>query len=171
MRKRTAAMATAAAAVLSTGLFAGPAQAADRYNMTIYISDGYCLDIPNSSPSDGAVVQQWDCNGTNAQQWNVVYQGSHYFEIQSAAWPQFCLNNWNSGGANGDPIKLFNCSSLDRLFNTVGVDQSNYWEFQPKNASANCVNMWINNQIPRPGDVMRLSPCKPNPTQIFRLFP
>lgn len=168
MHKRTAVMAAAAAAVLSTGLLAGPAQAADHTNIAIYISDSLCLDIPNSSPSNGADVQQYWCNGTNAQQWNVLDAGSHYFKIQSAAWPQYCLNNWSGGDGNGDYIKLYNCDSQDDLFNTVGADQSDYWEFQPMKASANCANMWGNQN---PGDVMRLSPCWPHPNALFRLFP
>lgn len=171
MRKRTAAAITAAAAILGTFLTAGQAQAAVRYSETIYISDSLCLDIPNSNPYYGQVVQQWSCNGTNAQLWNVIDVGSHYFMIQSAAWPDYCLNNWSGGGATGDYIKLYNCNSQDDNFNTVGAAFGNYWAFQPMAASSNCVNMWGGQAE---GNVMRLYQCTDaatSPNEYFRLWP
>lgn len=168
MRKRIAAIITAAASVVGLGLAAGPAQATDMYGISINIADGFCLDIPNSSPSNGQVVQQYWCNGTNAQKWNVFSVGSHYFKIQSAAWPGYCLNNWSSGGATGDYIKLYNCDSTDDLFNTVGTNESNYEQFQPKNASSTCANMWGGQAV---GSVMRLYPCSDTgPNAKFRLY-
>lgn len=140
-----------------------------RYNISINIADAFCLDIPNSNPYNGHVVQQWTCNDSNAQKWNVLDSGSHYFKVQSAAWPQFCLNNWSGGGAQGDYIKLDNCDSVDSNFNTVGADFGNYWQFQPMKASANCLNMYGGQA---PGAVMRLFPCSDTgPNSRFRLYP
>ncbi|MFB8183423.1 RICIN domain-containing protein [Streptomyces sp. NPDC055966] len=168
MRKRIAAITTAAATVVGLGLAASPAQAVDRYNFSINIADGLCLDILHSSPSTGATVQQWWCNGTDAQQWNVLDAGSHYFKIQSASWPQYCLNNWNGGGAAGGPVKLYNCDSTDDLFNTVGADPSNYEQFQPKAASSTCENMSGGQDL---GNIMRLAPCSDTgPHAQFRLY-
>src|SRR5438067_9319349 len=41
-------------------------------------NSGKCLDVAGGNPSDGTVVQLWDCNGTNAQKWNpaVIAGGS-----------------------------------------------------------------------------------------------
>ncbi|WP_328786809.1 RICIN domain-containing protein [Streptomyces sp. NBC_00273] len=168
MRMRTAALATMAAATLGTVLVAAPAQAVTQNDITINISDGLCLDIPQSNPYNGQVVQQWWCNGTNAQKWNRVDAGAHYFKIQSAAWPQFCLNNWTSGGAVGAEIKLYKCDSNDSAFNIVGVDFGNYYQFQPRAASKNCSTMTGQNA----GDPMRLAPCSDNGSNSrFRLFP
>lgn len=37
---------------------------------------GLCLDVENGSQSNGVKVQQWGCNNTGAQQWEIVYVGS-----------------------------------------------------------------------------------------------
>ncbi|NTW42728.1 MAG: RICIN domain-containing protein, partial [Cellulomonadaceae bacterium] len=31
---------------------------------------GRCMDVPGSSLANGARIQLWDCNGTNAQKWS-----------------------------------------------------------------------------------------------------
>ncbi|MEV7413817.1 RICIN domain-containing protein [Streptomyces sp. NPDC089919] len=170
MRIRSAAVAAAAAAsALGTLLVATPAQAVDTYNVTINIADGYCLDIPNSHAVSNQVVQQWPCNGTDAQRWNILDFGASHFKIQSAAWPNYCLNNWSSGNTTGDYIKLYNCSSADSAFNTIGTDGgSNYIRFQPMRATSNCVNMW-GGQVQ--GAVARLYPCSDDgPNARFRLW-
>ncbi|MFV5998584.1 RICIN domain-containing protein [Streptomyces sp. NPDC056231] len=169
MRIRTAAASTLTAAALGIGLTAAPAEAAFRTNIEIDLADGFCLDVPNSNFSNGVTVQEWTCNHTNAQKWNLVFQGSHYFQIQSAAAPSLCLNNWSSGGAKGDYIKLYSCSSGDSLFNEVGPEGgwNNYFEFQPKNASANCVTAWGGSAQ---GHQMRLDSCSRNWNNLFDLY-
>lgn len=156
MRIRNGVMATLAAAALGIVLTAAPAQAADRYNIEVDLADGYCLDVPNSNFSNGVTVQEWTCNHTNAQKWNVVYVSSQYFQVQVAAKPGLCLNNWSSGGAKGDYIKLYSCSSTDSWFNQVGSGWNDYFQFQPKAAAANCVTSWGGSGQ---GRQMRLDAC------------
>jgi hypothetical protein len=38
-------------------------------------STGYCLDIPGASTATGLQVQIYRCNGTNAQEFFISYQG------------------------------------------------------------------------------------------------
>jgi len=40
-----------------------------------------CVDVASSSTADGAKVQQWDCNGTNAQRFRVTPTSGGYFSI------------------------------------------------------------------------------------------
>lgn len=40
-----------------------------------------CIDVASSSTADGAKVQQWDCNGTNAQRFRVAPTSGGYFSI------------------------------------------------------------------------------------------
>ncbi len=40
-----------------------------------------CIDVASSSTADGAKVQQWDCNGTNAQKFHVAPTTNGYFKI------------------------------------------------------------------------------------------
>ncbi|ATB43570.1 endo-1,4-beta-xylanase [Cystobacter fuscus] len=40
-----------------------------------------CIDVASSSTEDGAKVQQWDCNGTNAQKFHISPTSDGYFKI------------------------------------------------------------------------------------------
>jgi hypothetical protein len=42
---------------------------------------GLCLDIPTSSTTNGVQLQQWQCNGTNAQRFDIISVGGGYFRI------------------------------------------------------------------------------------------
>ncbi|MFJ5553317.1 RICIN domain-containing protein [Streptomyces sp. NPDC093225] len=140
MRKRLAALVTAAAAVAGLAFAASPAQAADRHGIQIDNPDGYCLDVPNSNFTPGTPLQAWTCNRTDAQKWNLIHVGSHYIKIQSTAHPDLCINNQYGRDHTGDRILIYYCSNSDSFFNTVGVDWNDYWQFQPSASSVNCLN-------------------------------
>ncbi|MDC0709173.1 RICIN domain-containing protein [Stigmatella sp. ncwal1] len=40
-----------------------------------------CIDVASSSTADGAKVQQWDCNGTNAQKFRISPTSGGYWKI------------------------------------------------------------------------------------------
>jgi chitinase len=40
-----------------------------------------CIDVASSGTADGAKVQQWDCNGTNAQRFRISPTSGGYFKI------------------------------------------------------------------------------------------
>ncbi|WP_257456897.1 RICIN domain-containing protein [Archangium lipolyticum] len=40
-----------------------------------------CVDIASASTADGATVQQWDCNGTNAQKFHISPTSDGYWKI------------------------------------------------------------------------------------------
>ena len=42
---------------------------------------GKCVDIDNGSSADGAKVQQWDCNGTNAQKFHISPTSDGFWKI------------------------------------------------------------------------------------------
>jgi uncharacterized membrane protein len=41
-------------------------------------ASGKCLDVNEASKDDGAQIQLYTCNGTNAQQWTVAWQGNAF---------------------------------------------------------------------------------------------
>jgi hypothetical protein len=45
------------------------------------VMTGKCIDIASSSTADGAKVQQWDCNGTNAQKFHISPTSGGYWKI------------------------------------------------------------------------------------------
>ena len=42
---------------------------------------GKCIDISGSTTADGGKVQEWDCNGTNAQKFHISPTSDGYFKI------------------------------------------------------------------------------------------
>lgn len=143
MNKRTAAVGAAAASLVALAGALSTAQAMPTtYNVALRMGTGMCLDIPNNEAYEGKQVQQWGCNGTDAQKWNLITMGSQYFEIQSASHPKMCLNNWNGHDNLRDPIALHACASgsPDNLWNVYNNEAANV-QFQPKAARYNCLDM------------------------------
>lgn len=46
---------------------------------------GKCIDIPSGAPGDGIKVQQWTCNGADAQKFKIENVGGNKFTIENVA--------------------------------------------------------------------------------------
>ncbi|WP_067497366.1 glycoside hydrolase family 16 protein [Actinoplanes sp. TFC3] len=64
---------------------------------------GRCIDIPNGVPTAGSVLQQWDCNGTDAQKW--AFQSDGTLRAMGK-----CMDPAGGALANGTPIQLADCN-------------------------------------------------------------
>ncbi|MFI0898959.1 endo-1,4-beta-xylanase [Streptomyces sp. NPDC020983] len=64
------------------------------------VGSGRCVDVPNSTTTDGTQVQLWDCNGQANQQWTVTSAG----ELQSMG---KCLDA--AGTASGVKVQIYSC--------------------------------------------------------------
>jgi glucosylceramidase len=64
---------------------------------------GKCVDVAGASTANGAAIQLFDCNGTNAQRWTVAADGS----LQALG---KCMDIASAGTANGSQIQLFDCN-------------------------------------------------------------
>jgi hypothetical protein len=69
---------------------------------------GRCLDINNSSTTNGTQAQLWDCNGQANQKWNVNADGT-ITGVQSG----LCVDAYNAATANGTKIVLWSCGTGD----------------------------------------------------------
>ncbi|GIE83829.1 glycoside hydrolase family 16 protein [Actinoplanes regularis] len=65
--------------------------------------NGRCIDIPGANPADGARLQMYDCNGTNAQQWTFNSDGT----LRAMG---KCMDPAGGALANGTPIQLVTCN-------------------------------------------------------------
>ncbi|PTL84821.1 ricin-type beta-trefoil lectin domain protein [Vitiosangium sp. GDMCC 1.1324] len=65
--------------------------------------NGKCIDVPNSNGVDGAQLQMWDCNGTNAQKWTFYSDGT----VRAFG---LCMDVAWGSTANGAAIQLANCN-------------------------------------------------------------
>ena len=72
LRRTSALLAGAAAAIAMIVLPVSPATAATG---AITGLAGKCVDVAGANSANGTAVQLYDCNGTGAQNWNVVGNG------------------------------------------------------------------------------------------------
>ncbi|MBG6133877.1 ricin-type beta-trefoil lectin domain protein [Longispora fulva] len=63
---------------------------------------GKCVDLDQNNRYNGAKIQSYDCNGTDAQHWSVQGNG----EIKLAG-TDFCLDAW---AGQGSPVRLWGCN-------------------------------------------------------------
>ena len=64
---------------------------------------GRCIDVPGANPVDGARLQTYDCNGSNAQQWAANGDGTMRAMGK-------CMDPAGGALANGTPIQLVTCN-------------------------------------------------------------
>lgn len=82
-----------------------------RYKITAKHS-GKCLDLPNSSLSNGTQLQQYSCNGTGAQQFDVYYVGGSKYEIRNVTSGK-CIEANNGWTGNGTNIQQWDCNQTN----------------------------------------------------------
>ncbi|MEU9836578.1 endo-1,4-beta-xylanase [Streptosporangium sp. NPDC048047] len=65
------------------------------------VASGRCVDVPNSSTTDGTQVQLWDCHGNANQQWSSTSAG------ELRVYGNKCLDA--GGTANGAVVQIYSC--------------------------------------------------------------
>lgn len=82
------------------------------------VSTGHCLDVSGASTADGAKVQEWTCNGTEAQQFHVTSLGDGFYKIVNvhsnkaidikdvSAAPNALVQQWGYGGGPNQQFKI-----------------------------------------------------------------
>ncbi|MEV6522924.1 RICIN domain-containing protein [Longispora sp. NPDC051575] len=70
--------------------------------------NGLCLDVRDGSRAAGAVVQQWACNNTLAQQWEVWAVGGNYVSVVNRG-SGMCLDVKDISTYNGAAIQQWPC--------------------------------------------------------------
>ncbi|MGC4891444.1 non-reducing end alpha-L-arabinofuranosidase family hydrolase [Micromonospora sp. DT227] len=68
------------------------------------VQSGRCVDVPNSSQTNGTRVQLWDCNGQSNQQW--TYTSNKQLMVYGSK----CLDANAKGTANGTAIIIYDCN-------------------------------------------------------------
>jgi hypothetical protein len=63
-----------------------------------------CLDVPNNSTTNGALLDVWDCNGGSNQGWTVLSNG----ELQ--VYGNKCLDVPNNATAAGTKVDIWTCN-------------------------------------------------------------
>ncbi|MGW4464624.1 family 16 glycosylhydrolase [Micromonospora sp. NPDC004704] len=79
-----------------------------------------CVDVPGGTPTDGALLQLWDCNGTDAQRWSFPGDGTvrALGKCMDVAWGSVTNGaNIQLATCSGNPAQQFVLSGAGDLVN------------------------------------------------------
>lgn len=73
---------------------------------------GKCVDVAGASSANGAAVQLYDCNGTNAQSWTVGWGSPQGADSGGGTLKALgkCMDVTAAGTANGTTVQLYDCN-------------------------------------------------------------
>src|SRR5436305_904798 len=97
------ASATTAVAALALTLVAAPAQA-DTAGALRGVGSGRCLDVPNSSQTNGTFLQIYDCSGGANQQWTSLANG------ELTVYGSKCLDVPGRATTAGTKVEIWTCN-------------------------------------------------------------
>ena len=69
-------------------------------------NSGMTIDIPNGVIEEGTNIQQWERNGSWAQQWRLISVDEDYFRIVSAGNESMCITVSESSASDGVNVEL-----------------------------------------------------------------
>lgn len=89
----------------------GPAPTVSNstYQLRLGTGAGLCVDVQGASQQDGAPVQQYTCNGSDAQRWVIANVANDVYELRSAASGK-CLDVKGGSTANGAALQQYTCN-------------------------------------------------------------
>lgn len=79
------------------------------YTLGTAVHSGSCMDIAAASTADGAQVQEYACNGTAAQSFQLVALDSTYYKIVNTASGK-CIDIAANATANGTKVDQYACN-------------------------------------------------------------
>ena len=76
-------------------------------------NSGMAIDLPNGKLDEGTNIQQWERNGSWAQQWRLISVDDEYFRIVSVGDESMCIAVAESSAEDGVNIELQKYSAKD----------------------------------------------------------
>ncbi|MEV0153930.1 endo-1,4-beta-xylanase [Micromonospora sp. NPDC050686] len=124
-------------------------------NRIVGSQSGRCIDVPNSSQTNGTRVQLYDCHGNTNQQW--TYTGSRQLTVYGGS---RCLDAAGSG--NSAAIQIYSCNG----------QTNQQWNVNSNGTitgvqSGRCLDVWGTGN----GQQVQLYDCNGQANQQFRLVP
>ena len=118
------------------------------------VQSGRCIDVPNSSTSNGTRVQLYDCHGLTNQAWTYTANGE--FRVYG----NMCLDAGGSG--NGAPIQIYSCHGQGNQRWTINSNGTIRGV-----QSGRCLDVWSTSN----GAQVQLYDCHGQPNQRWNLVP
>ena len=90
----------------------GPGPGPGRTAHLVARHSGKCMDVASSGTANGTNVQQWTCNGTGAQRFDVEDLGSGRYRLVNTNSGK-CVDVAGAGTGNGVNIQIWSCNGGD----------------------------------------------------------
>lgn len=133
------------------------------YDFGTLAHPGSCMDARAAGTGDGTQIQEWDCNGTGAQSYEVVAAGGGAFNIVSTH-ANKCVDVAGAGTADGTQVRLWDCNGTGaQAF--VFEGQANGFVTIVNTNSSKCLDVQGDN--PADGTVVQLFQCNGTDAQLW----
>lgn len=122
------------------------------------LNSNLCLDLPNSSTAQGTQLQQYTCNGTGAQQFDILYVGNSRYEVRNVTSGQ-CVDLYSGWTVNSTAVQQYGCNQTAAqrwIITGIGdgsvqfksaVDTSKVWDVSNVSTSPGAsIWIWTNGQ-------------------------
>jgi hypothetical protein len=126
-----------------------------------------CVDVSNGDPFDGTNVQQWTCNGTDAQRWRFKDLGRGVFEIRSAVSDE-CLDVSGAGTGSGTNVQTWTCNGTDAQHWSLGGSGGGQYTLLPNLGASTCLD--VSNAGTDDGTNIQEWTCNGTNAQLFRVM-
>jgi hypothetical protein len=124
-----------------------------------------CLDVDAGSTANGARVQQWSCNATNAQRFTLEDRGNGNYRLRNAG-SNKCLDVTASGTSNGTRIQQWSCTTGSSQRFRIEDQGGGYIRLRHP-ASNKCVD--VNAASSADGAQVQLWSCNTSSAQAWKL--
>ena len=125
----SASAASTAAAAIPTG-----------YTTVVNKGSGKCVDARSAASADGTAVQQYTCNGSTAQNWQLVATDSGYYRVNSNLNGAEAWDVTNVSTADSAPIQLWTYSGGNNQQWLPVVESDGAYHFVNRN-SGKCLDV------------------------------
>lgn len=142
--------------------------AGDVYNLGTLAHPGSCMDARSGGTTDGTQIQEYACNGTGAQSYELEDAGGGAFFILNTQ-ANKCVDVQGAGTADGTKIQLYDCNGTGAQ-TFVTEDAGSGFVYFVNTNSNKCLDVQADS--PNDGTVVQLYDCnqtnaqKWNPTVI-----
>jgi len=122
------------------------------------VNSNLCLDVPNSSTANGTQLQQYSCNGSGAQQYDVWYVGNSRYEVRNVTSGR-CIDLYSAWTINGTAVQQYDCNQTNAqrwFISGIGdgsvqfksvIDSSKVWDVSNVSTTPGAaVWLWSNGQ-------------------------
>lgn len=110
------------------------------FRITTNTAPGLCLDIDTGNGWDGVNLQQWECNGSDAQRFRFRSRGGNLYEVRASI-SEKCLDVINAGTYDGANIHQWECNDNSSQIWSVESLGAGRYRFLPQVAVDKCMDV------------------------------